>query len=152
MVALRQRRLVRGQGTNINSAQFNFGQAELAFIAQNYIYLDHNQSWTGSAGAAYTFNPDSDWATRVSGDVLFGSGLRTTVVTPNDLSLPTYATVNLSLAQKLPIRARAATQVRFDAINLFDHSYELRDGPGVGVGAPQFGQRRTFLVTFSQKF
>ena len=45
------------KGTNINSAQFNFAADELAFIAQNYIYLDHNQSVTASAGAAYTFNP-----------------------------------------------------------------------------------------------
>ena len=31
---------------------------------------------TGSAGAAYTFNYGSDWATRVSADFLLGSGLR----------------------------------------------------------------------------
>jgi outer membrane receptor protein involved in Fe transport len=140
------------KGTNINSAQFNFQPGELSFIAQNYIYLDHNQSVTGSAGAAYTFNPQSDWATRVSGDVIVGSGLRATVNTPNDTALPTYATVNLSLNQKLPIKGTRGTQLRFDAINLFDHVYELRDGTGVGVGAPQFGQRRTFLMTLSQKF
>ena len=42
--------------------------------------------------------------------------------------------------------------MRFDVINLFDNSYQIRDGLGVGVGAPQFGQRRTFLVTLAQKF
>jgi outer membrane receptor protein involved in Fe transport len=140
------------KGSNINSAQFNFQPDELAFIAQNYIYLDHNQSWTGSAGAAYTFNPQSDWATRLSGDVIVGSGLRSTVTTPNDTALPTYATVNLSAVQRLPIKGTRGTQIRFDAINLLDASYQLRDGSGVGVGAPQFGQRRTFLVTLSQKF
>ena len=78
VVALRQPRLVAGQlGININSAQFNFEQAELAFIASNWIFPDHNQSWTGSAGAAYTFNMGSDWATRVSADMLYGNGLRT---------------------------------------------------------------------------
>jgi outer membrane receptor protein involved in Fe transport len=140
------------KGSNINSAQFNFQQSELAFIAQNYIYLDHNQSWTGSGGAAYTFNRESDWATRVSSDVIVGSGLRATVNTPNDTALPTYVTVNLSATQKLPIKGTRGTQIRLDAINLFDHVYELRDGTGVGVGAPQYGQRRTFLVTLSQKF
>jgi outer membrane receptor protein involved in Fe transport len=40
------------------------------------------------------------------------------------------------------------TQIRFDLINLFDNQYQIRDG----VGAPQFGQRRTFLVTLAQKF
>ena len=142
----------QAQGTNINSAQFNFQPGELAFISQNYIYLDHNQSWTGSGGASYTFNRQSEWATRVSGDVIVGSGLRATVVTPNDTALPTYATVNLSAAQKIPVKGTRGTQLRLDVINVFDNSYGLRDGTGVGVGAPQFGQRRTFLVTLSQKF
>ena len=140
------------KGSNINSAQFNFQPDELAFIAQNYIYLDHNQSWTGSGGAAYTFNQSSDWATRISGDVKVGSGLRATVTTPNDTALPTYVTANLSVAQKIAIKGTRGTQIRVDAINLFDHSYQIRDGSGVGVGAPQFGQRRTFLVSLSQKF
>lgn len=140
------------KGTNINSAQFNFDPAELAFIAQNWIYLDHNQSWTGSAGAAYTFNQGSDYATRLSGDVIYGNGLRKTVVTPNDEALPSYATVNLSLVQKIPIKGTRGTQIRFDLLNLFDTSYQLRDGSGVGVGAPQFGMRRTFLVGLTQKF
>jgi hypothetical protein len=85
-----------GIGKNINSAQFSFGAAELAYIASNYIILDHTQGWTLSTGAAYTFNANSEWATKISTDMLFGSGLRTTVVTPNDLSLPNYAVVNAS--------------------------------------------------------
>ena len=140
------------KGTNINSAQFNFDPAELAFIAQNYIYLDHNQSVTGSAGVSSPFTPDSAWATRLSGDVIGGTGLRKTVVTPNDTPLPTYAVVNLSLAQKLPIKGTRGATIRLDALNLLDNSYQLRDGTGVGVGAPQFGLRRTVLMTLSQKF
>jgi hypothetical protein len=136
----------------INSAQFNFAPDELAFIQNNWIYLDHNQSWTGSAGAAYTFNHTTDWATRISADVIYGQGLRKTVVTPNDEAVPAYATVNVSAAQKLPIKGTRGATVRFDVLNLFDASYQLRDGSGVGVGAPQFGLRRTFLVSLSQKF
>ena len=141
-----------GIGTNINSAQFNFAADELAYIANHYITLDHSQGWTMSSGGAYTFNRDKDWATKVSADMLYGSGLRTTVVTPNDLSLPGYAVVNASLVQKIPIGLGKGTQVRFDVINLFDNSYQIRDGSGVGVGAPQFGQRRTFLLGLAQKF
>ena len=138
--------------TNITSAQFNFGAAELAYIANNYILTDHNQGFTMSSGAAYTFNADKDWATKVSTDMLFGSGLRTTVVTPNDLSLPNYAVLNASLVQKIPIGLGKGTQLRFDVINLFDNRYQIRNGTGVGVGAPQFGQRRTFLLGLAQKF
>jgi outer membrane receptor protein involved in Fe transport len=141
-----------GIARNINSAQFSFGAAELAYIASNYITLDHSQGYTMSAGAAYTFNPDNDWATRLSTDMLFGSGLRTTVVTPNDLSLPNYAVFNASLVQRIPIGLGKTTQLRLDVINLFDNSYQIRDGQGIGVGAPQFGQRRTFLLGLAQKF
>ena len=137
---------------NITSAQFNFEQAELDYIASNWIFADHNQSWTGSAGAAYVFNMDSDWATRVSADVLYGNGLRQTIVTPNDAALPAYATLNLSVTQRLPINGSKGTNVRFDAINVTDGQYQLRTGTGVGVGAPQFGMRRAFFVTMSQKF
>ena len=143
---------IRTSAKNINSAQFNFDQAELDYIANNWIFTDHDQSWTGSAGAAYVFNQGSDWATRVSADLLFGAGLRTTVVTPNDTALPAYATLNMSLTQKVAIGVSKGTQVRFDAINLADSTYQIRTGEGVGVGAPQFGMRRAFFVTLSQKF
>ncbi|SEP48944.1 Outer membrane receptor proteins, mostly Fe transport [Rhodospirillales bacterium URHD0017] len=139
-------------GKNINSAQFSFEAAELAYIANNFITLDHTQGWTFSTGAAYTFNANSEWATKVSADMLFGSGLRTTVVTPNDQSLPNYAVVNASLAQKIPIGLGKGTQLRFDVINLFDNQYQIRNGQGIGVGASQFGQRQTFLLTLAQKF
>ena len=137
---------------NITSSQFNFEQADLDFIANNWIFADHNQSWTGSAGAAYVFNMESDWATRVSADLLYGNGLRQTIVTPNDTALPAYATLNLSVTQRLPINGSKGTNVRFDAINVTDGQYQLRTGTGVGVGAPQFGMRRAFFVTMSQKF
>ena len=137
---------------NINSAQFNFEQAELAYIANNWIFADHNQSWTGSVGAAYVVNMETDWATRLAADFLYGNGLRQTIVTPNDTALLAYATLNLSVTQRLPISGSKGTNVRFDAINVTDGQYQLRTGTGVGVGAPQFGMRRAFFVTLSQKF
>ena len=142
----------RTSASNITSAQFNFSPNELNYIANHSIYTDHDQGWTGSAGAAYVFNPGTDWATRVSADMLFGSGLRTSVITPNDTSLPAYATLNLALVQKVPISVSKGTQVRLDVMNVTDASYQLRTGDGVGVGAPQYGMRRTFLVTLAQKF
>ena len=39
---------------------------------------------------------------------------------------------------------------RFDIINAFDEIYQIRDGTGVGVGAPQFGARRGFFVGLSK--
>jgi hypothetical protein len=37
-------------------------------------------------------------------------------------------------------------------LNIFDKSYELRDGTGVGVGAPQWGVRRTFFTALALSF
>ena len=42
--------------------------------------------------------------------------------------------------------------VRFDVVNLFDEVYELRDGSGIGVGAPQCGQRRGFYGAVAYDF
>ena len=138
--------------TGIKSAQYNFSNEDLNYIANHWIAADHDQGWTGSAGAAYIFNSGTDRATRVSADMLFGSGLRTSVVTPNDTSLPAYATLNLSVTQKVPLGGSKGTQIRLDAINVTDGVYQLRTGEGVGVGAPQYGMRRAFFVTLAQKF
>ena len=138
--------------TGIKSAQYNFSTEDLNYIANHWIAADHDQGWTGSAGAAYIFNSGSDRATRVSADMLFGSGLRTSVVTPNDTSLPAYATLNLSVTQKVPLGGSKGTQIRLYAINVTDGVYQLLTGEGVGVGAPQYGMRRAFFVTLAQKF
>ena len=41
---------------------------------------------------------------------------------------------------------------RLAVLNVFDRVYELRDGSGIGVGAPQFGPRQTFVVGVSKTF
>jgi len=43
-------------------------------------------------------------------------------------------------------------ELRLSIINLFDRVYEIRDGSGIGVGAPQYGPRRTVLVGMSKAF
>ena len=40
---------------------------------------------------------------------------------------------------------------RFDVVNVFDTVYELRDGSGIGVFAPQYGMRRGYFVGLSKK-
>jgi len=139
----------RAMGKDINSAQYNFALSELAYIQNNFIHLDHDQTWTGSAGASYTFGTDGLTPTKVSADMVVQSGLRASTATvPNGVALPTYATANLALVHRL----RPGTEVRLDVLNLLDSRYEIRDGTGVGVGAPQYGIRRTILAGISQKF
>ena len=41
------------QGTQVESGQFNFAPDELKYISNHYIFLDHDQTFTSSVGAAY---------------------------------------------------------------------------------------------------
>jgi len=41
--------------------------------------------------------------------------------------------------------------LRFTVVNLLDTLYLLRSGTGIGEFAPQYGPRRGFFVTLSQK-
>ena len=47
---------------------------------------------------------------------------------------------------------RPGTDLRLDVLNIADNIYEIRNGTGVGVGAPQFGIRRTILAGIKQQF
>jgi outer membrane receptor protein involved in Fe transport len=139
----------RAIGKDIVSSQFNFSADELAYIAQRWIYLDHNQTSTGSAGAAYTVFAGTPEPLRLSADLVAGSGLRASTATvPNGAALPSYVTLNLSGVQTLA----TGTELRLDVINLLDHVYQIRNGTGVGVGAPQYGQRLTVLAGIAQRF
>jgi outer membrane receptor protein involved in Fe transport len=146
------------KGKQIDSAQFNFAPEDLAYIANNYIHLDHEQEHTASGGVSYLWND-----TRLSADFLYGSGLRADldlppgVMTPyggtgipNGGSLPIYTQINFGSTHVFHIPNAGTLTARFDIINVFDKVYEIRNGTGVGVGAPQFGPRRGFFFGLSK--
>ena len=96
---------------------------------------------------------DTSHPTRFSVDALVQSGLRASTATiPNGVALPTYGVVNLSVVQKLDTGVGRGTELRLDVLNVGDAVYQIRDGTGVGVGAPQFGLRRTILAGLTQRF
>ena len=136
----------RAAGKNIVTSEFNFSADDLAYIATHYIPLDHEQNVTLSAGASYVFWTD----TTLSADLLYGSGLRRDGATPNGDHVPGYVQVNFGVSHVFKLEGVNDLTARFDVINLFDEQYEIRDGTGVGVGAPQFGPRRGFFVGLSE--
>jgi len=136
----------RAMGTNVISGQFNFAPDELAYIQNHYVHLDHDQTYTMSAGATYDVLNN----TTVGLDAHGGSGLRDGFA--NTGHLPFYGTVDASIEQRLDLIPHDQTAIRFSVINLFDTPYELRNGSGIGVGAPQWGERRGFFVTVAQRF
>jgi outer membrane receptor protein involved in Fe transport len=134
------------RGKDIDSAQFNFSQADLNYIAANYIHLDHEQQVTASGGISRLWQ-----GTRYSADFLLGSGLRADEALaggsiPNGAHLPYYTQINLGVSHLFDLGGAGTLTARFDVINALDKIYEIRDGTGVGVGAPQFGPRRGFFV------
>jgi len=147
----------RAIGKRIVSSQFNFSQDDLDYISQHYVKQDHDQRFTGSAGAAYTLMQGQATPLRLSADFLLGSGLRSSSSDiPNGRALGGYYTVNLSAVQRLDPsvlggRGRG-TELRVDVINLLDRKYPIRDGSGLGVGNPQYGLRRAILGGVAQRF
>ena len=143
--------LSRALGKDITSAEFNFSPDDLAYIANHFIRLDHDQGLTGSAGLKYRFPKTK---TLISADLTAGSGLRATSPggIPNGVSLHNYEQVNLSIVQPVVTGIYKGLELRLDIINLFDEVYQIRNGTGVGVGAPQFGPRRTVLAGITQRF
>ena len=90
------------------------------------------------------------YGTRLSADVIYGSGLRSGFAN-TDHNAP-YAQVNTGISHQYDIPGWAPVTLRFDVVNLFDVSYAIRNGTGIGVFAPQYGPRRGFYFGLSQKF
>jgi outer membrane receptor protein involved in Fe transport len=143
----------RAIGKDIVSSQFNFDAAALAYIADHYIHLDHEQQITASGGVSYVWS-----GTRLSADMLLGSGLRSDLILPdgsaipNGDHLPYYTQVNLGVEHDFERQGLSGLTARVDVINLLDKVYEIRNGTGVGVGAPQYGPRRGLFLGVTQSF
>ena len=139
------------------------GLTELQYLQSHFVYTDHNQFVTASAGAIYSFcgrpataaeafgDDGLSWCgVKLSADMIYGSGLR--AGDANIGTVPSYAQVNVGIKREflLPNDPKPMT-IRFDVVNLFDSIYEIRDGSGIGVFAPQFGPRRGFFLGISKK-
>ena len=135
----------RALGNQVVSGQFNFSPDELVYIQDHFVHLDHDQTWTSSGGVSY------DWlGTRYSLDGIFGSGLRAGFA--NTGSLPSYTQFDLAASRSITLPGTGEFSVRFAIVNLLDRVYEIRDGTGIGVGAPQFGPRRGFFLGLMKTF
>ena len=150
------------QGKDWITSQFNFPQAQIDYVAQNYIYLDHDESYAVSAGASYLWR-----GTRFGADLIYGSGLRADLPLNNSVTYPDgsvldaipngaetqpYTQINLALSHRFEQGPIGPLEVRFDVINLFDDEYQIRNGTGVGVFAPQYGPRRGFFAGVTKAF
>ncbi|HTD28452.1 MAG TPA: TonB-dependent receptor, partial [Xanthomonadaceae bacterium] len=135
----------RANGEDVVTGQYNFSQAALNFIQDHWIHLDHDQRLTGSGGVTYNWD-----GTRLGVDFIYGSGLREGFA--NTGHLPQYYTFNVSAQRDFNLGPGGPFSVGLAVLNVADRVYELRDGSGIGVFAPQFGPRRGEYVTLTKKF
>jgi hypothetical protein len=98
-------------------------------------------------GASYVW-----LGTRFSLDFIEGSGLRRSVVHPNDSSLPPYQVANVGISRKFNWPAFGPMEARLDVKNLWDERYKIRDGSGLGVFAPQWGVRNGVFAGIRKEF
>jgi outer membrane receptor protein involved in Fe transport len=131
--------------TQPNSNQFLWSDpTEYAYATTHYIPTDHSQTWTGSAGVSYLL-----YGARFSADMIFGSGLRDGFA--NLSTVPAYAQINLGVSRAFKWAAdEKPLTVSFSVVNVADSVYEIRDGSGIGVFAPQYGPRRGFYLSLRQ--
>jgi opacity protein-like surface antigen/outer membrane receptor protein involved in Fe transport len=141
------------KATDIVSNQFLFdnatpqadlgGLTELQYLDSHWVYTDHNQYVTGSAGLSYRWD-----GTTISADMIYGSGLRT-----GDANIDTeapYAQFNVGVARDF-VTPDGPVTVRFDVVNVLDTVYQIRSGTGIGVFAPQYGPRRGYFLGLKKK-
>ncbi|MSP33397.1 MAG: TonB-dependent receptor [Rickettsiales bacterium] len=132
----------RAKAQNVVSNQYLLDDEEIRG-AKRYVNVDHEQRFNASAGVAYLFKQ-----TRYSADMIYGSGLSKDLYN----HLPPYTVFNIAAAHDFELPIIQKFNLRFTMLNLFDKEYKLRDGSGIGVGAPQYGARRAAYLTFSKAF
>ena len=151
------------QGEGASSAQFLWGDDTVRdYVNHNWIWLDHDQRVTGSAGVAYTWNENGKWTTKVFSDAIYGSGLRQDGpgLIPGAqaggcsqrLQRRTYYSLNMGVAERMRLADKQYLVGRFEVVNITDNVYPLRTGTGVGVDAAQYGERRGLFGSLSYLF
>ena len=136
---------------------------QFQYLQTHFIYTDHNQFVTASAGALYQFcgrpataaeafgDDGLSWCgIKLSADMIYGSGLR--AGDANIGTVPAYTQVNIGIKRDflLPNDPKPVT-IRFDVVNLFDTIYEIRMEAASAYSLPQFGPRRGFFLGISKK-
>jgi hypothetical protein len=135
----------RAMAYGLISGQFQFDAGELDSMQNHWYHLDHDQDITSSVGASYRLS-----AIKVYADALYGSGLYSGPA--NDKELPGYVTVNPGIDYTIKAFGGKNLKARFDVVNVFDLVYEIRNGQGIGVFAPQYLPRRGFYGGLSWEF
>jgi len=113
--------------------------AEIGYIADHWVTLDDDQMFVGSGGASYQL-----WGYLLTADAIWASGYRRGFA--NSGELPPILQFNAAVVHSFRMPGIGNVEGRVSLINVFDHTYEIRNGSGIGVFSPTYGPRRTLYA------
>ena len=124
----------------------SLSQAEIDDInSQGGVFCDHSQFVTSSAELTYRFRE----RTTISGQMLYGSGLRTAEegAKTNSSHEDSYTVYNVSITHTIPLPWRSQKLLLgFDVINLLNEQYFINRGEGsIGLGIAHAGMPRSYF-------
>ena len=134
------------KGYGLQSGQYLLEQKEINDInSKGGVFCDHSQFVTSSAVLAYRFHE----RTSISGQMLYGSGLRTAEegALTNSSHVPSYTIYNASVTHVIPLPwDKQKVLIGFDIINMFDQKYFYNSSEGsIGLGIAHAGAPRSFF-------
>jgi outer membrane receptor protein involved in Fe transport len=128
------------QAQHISAGAFLADDAgEISYIANHWVTLDDDQMFVGSGGAAYRV-----WGYLLTADGVWGSGYRRGFA--NSGELPPILQFNGAIVRSFKLAGLGDVEGRISLINVFDHTYQIRNGTGIGVFSPSYGPRRTLYA------
>jgi hypothetical protein len=66
--------------------------------------------------------------------------------------VPAYLQVNGQISRDVNFSAVGKVNLRLSFVNMFDEVYQISNGSGIGIGASQYGPRRTAYLIASKNF
>jgi outer membrane receptor protein involved in Fe transport len=134
------------KGYGLQSGHFLLEQKEIDDInSRGGVFCDHSQLVTSSAVMSYKWLDH----TTITGQMLYGSGLRTAEdgAKTNSSHSPSYTVYNLSVSHIIPLPNRQKFLLGFDIMNLLDQKYLINQGEGsIGLGVTHAGMPRSFFL------
>lgn len=133
------------KGYGLQSGHFLLEQKEIDDInSRGGVFCDHSQFMTSSAILSYRLLE----RTTITGQMLYGSGLRTAVDggKTNSSHFDSYTTYNLSITHVISLPNNQKFLIGFDVINVLDEKYFVNQGDGsIGLGVAHAGMPRSFF-------
>ena len=135
------------KGYGLQSGQYLLDNKEIGDInSQGGVFCDHSQFMTSSAVVTYRLLE----RTNVTGQMLYGSGLRTSVdddAKTNSSHSASHTVYNASLTHVIPLPwDNQKMLLGFDIINLLDQHYFYNNGEGsIGLGIAHAGTPRSYF-------